>query len=298
MALNSMTGYASADGALDDDGQRLEWLWDLRSVNGKSLDIRLRLPSLLSDLEPECRKMLSGKLARGNVNVSLSFNVIRKGESLTVNRVMVEELVAASRMLASEHGVEPLTADGLLSMRGVIETAGDGETLSISSEARDRIMESFATAIGRLVDARHQEGSALHATLLRIMEDIERLVTELDNAPERRAERIRERLSDQIADLLAASTEFSADRLHQEALLIAAKVDIQEEIDRLRAHVENARALLESNDPVGRRLDFLSQEFNREANTICSKSNAIALTNLGLELKAAIDQFREQIQNI
>lgn len=297
MAVKSMTGYASRDGSLQLGAVDYRWTWDIRSVNGKSLDLRLRVPSLFNDLEQTFRRTLAKKIGRGNVNASLSLTTTRKDGGLVVNEDILQTVLALSKRLSDEHGVAPLTADGVLGVKGVLEVADDSGDTS-NDELKAALTSSFEAVIDDLSQSRANEGQALSDILTRILSEAETIVATVKDAPERKADRIKEKLRNQIADLVGNGTDFSEERLHQEALLLATKADVQEEIDRLEAHIASARDLLQSKEPVGRRLDFLSQEFNREANTLCSKANDVVITNLGLGLKNAIDQFREQVQNV
>jgi uncharacterized protein (TIGR00255 family) len=194
--------------------------------------------------------------------------------------------------------VEPPRADGLLALKGVVETE-DEETDEAERDKFDTaLLDSFAEALDRLVEMRMREGEQLTSVLGARVNEIETLAAEANVNPSRTPEAIGKRLNDQVKQLLEAAPTLDAERLHQEAVLLATKADIREELDRLQAHVDNARELLAGSGAVGRKLEFLSQEFNREANTICSKSNDVALTRIGLELKAVVDQLREQVQNV
>jgi uncharacterized protein (TIGR00255 family) len=294
MSLASMTGFARAHGT----SGPYAWAWELKSVNSKNLDLRLRLPPGWDAVEPAARAAAAKALARGAVTANLE--VKREGASSTVrvNEEVLAAVLDTMRSVASRVNANPPSLDGILGMKGVIEVveAEVGEEEKKKAEAA--IATGFERALGELIVARRGEGEALRAILAGRIDEITRLVAAAEASPARKPEAIRAKLAEQIAALLDTGTKFDPDRLHQEALLIAAKVDVREEIDRLVTHIAAARDLLKNGGAVGRRLDFLAQEFNRESNTLCSKANDAALTQIGLELKATVDQFREQVQNL
>ncbi len=294
MPLASMTGFARADGALD--GCR--WTWEIRTVNGKGLDIRLRLPPGHEYIEASARERLGAALTRGNVQAGLTMQSQPGTARFKINEQVLAEVLAAMDSIGQRIAVQPPTLDGLLAVRGVLE-AEDVET---DEEARKAlgaaILADLDIAIGALVADRGREGAAIGEILKGRLEEIERLARAVEASPARTVEAIRARLSDQIAALMEASSALDPQRLHQEAVLLATRADVREELDRLFAHIEAARALIADGGPVGRRFDFLAQEFNREVNTLCSKSNDRSITAMGLELKAIVDQLREQIQNL
>ncbi|MBO0906211.1 YicC/YloC family endoribonuclease [Jiella sonneratiae] len=294
MAVRSMTGFARTEV----ESAAGSFVWELRAVNGKGLDVRFRLPQGMEHLEPELRRVLAATISRGNLQASLQWRRETGGPSLVVNEAMLQNVLAMSGKLVAEGHAAPPTADGLLSIKGLIDIAeeapGDG-----AAEARDAaVLAGFKDALARLEDVRREEGAALAGVLSGRLAEISGLVERAEADPARSVEAIRRRLSEQVSTLMAASEDLDPARLHQEAAILAAKADIREEIDRLAAHLSAASALLAAGGVIGRRLDFLSQEFHRESNTICSKSNAASLTAIGLELKVVVDQFREQVQNI
>lgn len=298
MAVSSMTGFARSEGRIARPA--VAWVWEARSVNGKGLDVRLRLPPGHDSIDLAARQMVSEALSRGSVSLTLTVTGDAEAADLAVNEVLLDKLIAlAARKAASlPAGIAPARFDGLLNIRGVL----DGGQAALSNEdlaARDKaLLDGLRKTLKALVDARAQEGARLAPVITAHLDTIAELADRAAADPSAQPEAIRTRLATQVEDLMGAVPALSAERLHQEAALLAVKTDIREEIDRLRAHVGQARELLAKGGPCGRRLDFLSQEFNREANTLCSKSQDVALTNIGLELKAVIDQFREQIQNI
>jgi uncharacterized protein (TIGR00255 family) len=294
MPVASMTGFARFEGVVG----TTDFVWELRSVNGKGLELRLRLPQGLEPIENDIRRLAGAKLSRGNVQVALSLRKTDDAPAFTVNETMLEKILSLSeRLIAGGHAVTP-TADGLLAIKGIIDLAETIADPEADAARRAAILEGFGKALDQLAAARESEGAALRALLEQRLDEMETLVAAAESDPARSIAAIRRRLADQVSLLMNTGAGLDEVRLHQEAAVIAAKADIREELDRLTAHVAAARALLAAGGPVGRRLDFLSQEFNRESNTLCSKSNATSLTAIGVELKVVIDQFREQVQNI
>lgn len=294
MSLASMTGFARAQGA----SGAWRWSWEVRSVNAKGLDLRLRVPTGFDALEAAARAAAGARLSRGSV--SATFSYAREGESVSVsiNQPALDALVAAGRTAAERFGVPAPSLDALMGVKGIVEVMEAEQTPEDAERITRAAAAGFEAALDALVEMRLKEGTALKAVLRERLETMSGLIATAETLPERRTDAIRTRLEEQVRALLGAGAPLDADRLHQEAALLAAKADVREELDRLTAHVAAAHALLDAGGPVGRKLDFLSQEFNREANTLCSKSNAVALTQIGLDLKLLVDQFREQIQNI
>ncbi len=294
MTLQSMTGFARAEGA----SGRYRFVWELRSVNGKGLDMRLRLPPGLERLEPEIRQMITGRFSRGNLQVGLSLTVAEASVQAVLNRDALAAVLQLREELGDLVDRAPLKLDTLLGIRGLVDIK-EAEDDEIAVAARDAaILEGLKQAVGRLEDMRLGEGHALMTVLNAQVDRIADLTATVEADPSRTPEEIGQRLAAQLAALLQDSAVLDRDRLYAEAALLATRSDLREEIDRLKAHVAAARELLQAGGPVGRRLDFLAQEFNRESNTICSKSNSAAVTAAGIELKVVIDQFREQVQNL
>ena len=294
MALQSMTGFARREGT----SGRGRWAWELRSVNGKGLDIRLRLPPGLERLETDVRKSIADRLSRGNLQVNLSLSVEESRIEVVVNQDALTAVLALRDQLVGIVDPAPLRLESLMAVRGLVEFK-EAEEDEDAVAARDAdIMTGLEAALGDLRDMRRQEGDALGKVLLGHVTTIETLTSTVERDPSRSPQEIAARLATQVSMLLDGSTGLDRDRLHAEAALLATKADLREEIDRLKAHVAAARDLMSKGGPVGRKLDFLAQEFNRESNTICSKSNAAAVTAAGIELKVVIDQFREQVQNL
>ncbi|HVU40567.1 MAG TPA: YicC/YloC family endoribonuclease [Xanthobacteraceae bacterium] len=294
MALSSMTGFARRHGVCGS----YAWAWEIKSVNGKGLDIRLRLPPGWDAIEAGLRSRAAETLARGSIQTSLTVERHGVVPAVQVNTAVVEALVTAARQLARRIEASPPTLDGLLGLKGVIDIGEATENEEERRGAEEAVKAGFAEALAALADMRRHEGAALARVLGSRLDEISALTQRAELAPGRRPEAVRARLAEQIATLLAQSERFDPDRLHQEAILIATKADVREELDRLAAHVAQAKGLIEQGGPIGRRLDFLAQELNREANTLCAKANDLELTNIGMELKAAVEQFREQVQNV
>lgn len=294
MPLCSMTGFARRDGA----GDAYRWTWEIRTVNGKGLDIRLRLPPGFEHLDPATRERVGARLVRGNVQATLTAQQQPGAGRIRINEDVLAEVIAAMQKIGQRLDVQPPTLDGILSVRGVVETADAEPDEKTRERLAGMILADLESALTELVGARTREGRAIATVLGGRLDEIERLVGSAETSPARTPAAIRARLAEQVATLLDAAPALDPDRLHQEAVLLANKADIREEIDRLDAHVTAARDLLAHDGPVGRRLDFLAQEFNREVNTLCAKSNDRSLTAIGLELKAVVDQLREQIQNL
>jgi uncharacterized protein (TIGR00255 family) len=293
-ALSSMTGYARAQGGVPGIAFSIE----IKSVNARGLDVRMRMTPGYDALEAEIRRRISKALSRGSVTVNL--NVDREGEGgrVVVNRQALDAVLEAIKEIGQLTNSPRPTPDGILGLKGVLEQHDAPLDADAEEKLQGAIYDAVDHALGELKVSRKAEGVHLGEILNGQVNEIARLRDLAAAHPGRSREAVLARLKEQIADLMASSTGLSEDRLAGEALLLATKADIREELDRLTAHVATARSLLAEGGPVGRKLDFLSQEFNREANTLCSKSNAVDLTAIGLDLKAVIDQFREQVQNL
>jgi uncharacterized protein (TIGR00255 family) len=294
MALSSMTGFARGHGVAGS----YAWSWELKTVNAKGLDLRLRLPPGWDAIEVPARTRATEKLSRGTAYANLT--VERKGvaPAVKVNEPVLAAVLATLKGLRGVVDASPPTLDGILSLKGVIEVTEEDEREEDRRTAEAAILAGFDKALADLVAMRCEEGATLSRLLAARLDEIAALAARAEAAPGRKPEAIKVRLAEQVATLLAASARFDSDRLHQEAIMLASKADIREELDRLASHVEQARKLIAGGGAVGRRLDFLAQELNRESNTLTAKANDVDLTNIGLELKSAIEQFREQVQNL
>lgn len=295
MTTKSMTGFARADG----NGAGLNWYWEVRSVNGRGLDVRVRLPSGYERLDQAVRKAVSGALVRGNVSVQLF--VQRSGGDLEIqlNEGALRQVLGAAEKIRELTGAGPVSTEALLQVKGVLEIAEPEEADELKAERERLLLETLGTVLLDVTRSREGEGEKLSEAVAGVLVQIENRVAEIASHPSRAPEAILERVREQLRRLTSAELgELDPQRLHQEAVLLAGKADVEEELQRLRAHISAARELLVLKEPVGRKLDFLTQEFNREANTICSKANDIAITQAGLAMKATIEQMREQVQNI
>jgi uncharacterized protein (TIGR00255 family) len=294
MTLKSMTGFARADGVHDDTS----WHWEARSVNGRNLDLRLRLPAGFDALEIKARSLAQEKLARGNCTINLWVKREAGQMEIRLNEPALRQAQAVAEKACDLTGLKRARLDTLLAMRGVVEAVEGEEGEEAQTALNQALIASLAMALDQLVSARAAEGERLQGVIEKQLAAIASLVERAASASARQPQAIAERLAEQIARLTEPGANLDPDRLHQEALLLAAKADIQEELDRLRAHLAAANELIESRQPVGRKFEFLAQEFNREANTICSKAADVEISRAGLELKTVIDQLREQVQNI
>lgn len=281
-----MTGFARSSGQADG----VTWSWEVKSVNGRGLDIRLRLPSGTESFESAIRDALGKKFARGNFNVVFTYAQTDTASAFTVNGDLLDKLVDA----AKSYGDGQVDISALLNVRGVVETVSS----DVADLPPEPLIEGFHAALESMAESRAREGAQLQSVLSDILDDIEALVEQAGRCAATRPAAVRQRMQTQIAEILNGAPAVPEERLAQELAILATKADIREELDRLTAHISTARALLAAGEPVGRRLDFLCQEFNREANTLCSKSGDVELTNIGLALKAAVDQMREQVQNV
>ncbi len=294
--IRSMTGFASARGELGPHS----WAWELRSVNSKGLDLRIRVPDWLEGLEAALRADLPKSVARGSVTVSLRVSRAEDTGGLQLNSAVLDTTLSALSEiedLAMQRGVTlaPSKASDLLALRGMLEVStGDDDPAPLVAQMKS----GFSDLIAAFLQMRSTEGQALHGILMGQLSTVETLTIQAADLAEARTARVADALKINLARVLDNTDGADPDRVAQELALIAVKADVTEEIDRLKAHVTAARELLAQDGAVGRKLDFLMQEFNREANTLCSKAQNTGLTAVGLELKAVIDQMREQVQNV
>lgn len=290
--LSGMTGFARVEGALDD------WSWaiEARSVNGRNLEVRFRAPPGFESLDRIVREAAQARLQRGQVSVHLQARRAERAAAPQVNTPVLETYLALARDLV-ERGAAPPSADGLLALRGVLEAEETEPTAEARAALEAATGASLEAALEGLREARLAEGRQLTPVLTGFVDRIAGLVADAEAEAATQAEAVRERFVRRMAELAPETADFQ-DRIHQEAALLAARADVREELDRLHSHVASARALLSAGGAVGRKLDFLMQEFMREANTLCSKSATTALISVGLDLKAVIEQLREQVQNV
>ena len=294
MALSSMTGFARGHGVVG----AYAWSWEIKSVNAKGFDLRFRLPPGWDAIEVPARSRAAEKLARGTVYANLT--VERKGAAPTVkvNEAVLNAVLATLKQLEREVAAAPPTLDGILSLKGVIEVTEEDEREEDHRAAEAAILAGFEAALAALIAMRREEGATLGRLLSARLDEIAMFAARAEATPGRKPEAIKKRLAEQVATLLAASERFDSDRLHQEAIMLATKADIREELDRLASHVAQAQKLIADGGAIGRKLDFLAQELNRESNTLTAKANDVELTNIGLQLKGVVEQFREQVQNL
>jgi uncharacterized protein (TIGR00255 family) len=294
MTISSMTGFAREAGVTG----AYQWAWEIKTVNGRGLDVRLRTPPGYDGIGEEARQQVLKALARGMCQLNLSITRDATTARAKVNQDVLAALIDAIAGLKLPDGVRPASVDGLLTVRGVVEFEDEAE----SEALQEAVAADLRLAVGRMIEAlqaaRRGEGRALAEVIEARLAEIERLVEMAESCPARQPEAVKARLQSQLAALLETAPALDPARLHQEAVLVAARADIREELDRLRAHVAAAREVLRQGGAVGRRLDFLAQEFGREANTLCAKANDVSLSRIGLDLKAVVEQFREQVQNV
>jgi len=297
LTVASMTGFARATG----EQGPWKWAWEVKSVNARSLDVRFRTPPGHDRVEMAGREAVSRLFKRGSFNLSLSVQRVDSGQDerpMRINRALLDTLVAEASRYGGRVADEPPRIEVLMNVRGVVEPI---ETVEDEDELTRRMAQMHKTlqeALENLDAARREEGERLKKVLGTQLRELVALRERAASADETRPQKIVEKLKTQIAELLADTKGLTEDRLHQEVALMVAKGDIREELDRLDAHIAQARELLDAGDAVGRRLDFLCQEMRREGNTLCSKSNDVELTRVGLAIKATIEQFREQVQNV
>ena len=292
MGVASMTGFARAQG----EAPGTSWIWEVKSVNGRALDLRLRLAPGFDAVEPELRAALAQRFRRGNISANLSLSRTT-APALRVNREALSQFVALINELTGEVEAAPPRLDGLLALRGVVETV-ENEDEAVVEARRQAVLAGWSAALDQLAAARADEGARIGALLKSQLDEMAVLAAAAEGCAAAQPAAIRERLRTMLANLADLMPSMPEERVAQEVALLATRSDIREEIERLHAHIEQASELLQQDEAVGRRLDFLCQELNREANTLCSKSTDIELTRTGLSLKAVIEQFREQVQNI
>jgi uncharacterized protein (TIGR00255 family) len=294
VSVASMTGFARAGGQMDD----VSWQWEVKSVNARGLDIRIRLAPGAEALEVPVRNAVGEAFSRGSFNINLTVTRVAASTRFSLNHELLDQLLSVVKEVEGRVKGGMVQIDGLLRVRGILEAVEDVETDEDKAKREAAMAASFTEALTAIKAARKSEGERLATVLQSQVDQIAELAQRSTKVASAQPAAIRDRLKAQMADLLAGSTNLSEERLAQEAAMLAGKADVREEIDRLNAHVSQARELIGGGGAVGRRLDFLSQEFNREANTLCSKAGDIELTRIGLDLKAVIEQFREQVQNV
>ena len=293
MTINSMTGFGRSESTFG----KLSWQWELKSVNGRNLDVRFRAPSGFEWLDQEMRVRIAARIKRGNIQANFQYKRQELATEVHIDQDVLAKVMMAGKEIADKFDIAPPTADGLLRVKGVVELLDIEETEEEVKARQEAILNSLDHAITELDNSRAAEGERLLQILNDHVHSIKTLTTRAKLAADARPTKIEDRFRDQLNTVLETS-DLPEERLVQEVAILLTKADVTEELNRLEAHISAAQDLLKLHDPVGRKLDFLTQEFNREANTLCSKSSDIGLTQVGLELKAVIDQFREQVQNV
>jgi uncharacterized protein (TIGR00255 family) len=292
MAIESMTGFAREAGTVATHA----FAWEVRSVNGRGLDVRVRVPPGFELFSEAARKQMSAAFSRGTLHVNLAITSAAAPARPRINQEALAALVEATAGVSLPAGMAPASLDGLLAIRGIVEIAEEAED-AVSALERP-VLAALERLVTSLKQARLGEGLALETVIGGHLATIARLTGEAESHPARSVEAVKARLSGQVAALLEASNALDAQRLHQEAALLAVRADIREEIDRLHAHVAGLRELLAQGGPIGRKLDFLAQEFGRESSTLCAKAGDPGLSRIGLDLRTTVDQLREQVQNV
>lgn len=292
MAISSMTGFARMEGALEET----RWTWEIKSVNGRGLELRFRLPPGYDFLESDLRKLLAERFSRGSFNVFLSLKGAAIDGAFAVNRAALESAIKLIEEIRVRIDCDKPRPEGLLALRGVVEQESALDDEDSRSALAEKLKATFRACVGDLAEARRREGEALEALISGQLSSIATLTAVARSSGDAKLEAIRAKIALQLAELLAGAVP--EERLAEEAAMLAVRADIREELDRLDAHVAAGRSLLTDAGAVGRRLDFLTQEFNREANTLCSKAQDMGLKRVGLDLKTTIDQMREQVQNV
>jgi uncharacterized protein (TIGR00255 family) len=290
-----MTGYARLSG----EDQGFSWVWEVKSVNSRGLELRTKLPNGFDFLDLPVRDAAQKRFKRGNINIGLTIMYKSQAAPLAVNEVLLDQLVSlARRWQEKAPDLAPPRLDGLLALKGVLENDDSTGPRADDPELLSRLLQGCEKTLAQMETMRAEEGARLARVLEGLLSEIEHSVRAATLSAALDPEHLKGILRQQVAALLEAGASVSEERLAQEIALILAKADVREELDRLSAHSAAARKMLQGGEPVGRKLDFLCQEFNREANTLCSKANDIGLTSIGLALKVSIEQFREQVQNI
>jgi uncharacterized protein (TIGR00255 family) len=293
--LSGMTGFGRADGKFGD----VAWVWEARSVNGRNLDVKFRVPPGLESLEPRIREACARRFKRGSVQVSLAAkkDVASTAPQMRINHDVVAFYLSEGQAYVDAGRVAPPTWDGLLALRGVVETADVVEADDVKAQREAAFVVGLEAALDGLQDARQTEGRALHALFSDIFNQVEAVCAAAGNAAQDQVFAIRDRVQKRAAELLG-DTPYDEARLLQEAAALALKADVREELDRLAAHLVEGRKLLAGGGDIGRKLEFLAQEFHRESNTLTAKAATMSLTRAGLDLKSAIDQLKEQSANV
>lgn len=294
MSIDSMTGFAREEGTYG----AFSWRWEVRSVNQRGLDVRVRLPPGMESFEIRIRDLVGKRFKRGSFSVSLNITTTPGLAGYRLNEALLDRVLEIAEAVRARTDGPPPQVEGLLRLRGVLEPEEPDTDNEAWTAREDAIAESFDAALAKVAETRREEGTRLQAVLAQLIDEASRLTAAARELAALQPETIRLRIAAQFEELLGKVPALPEERLAQETALLVAKADVREEIDRLDAHLAQAHEVLAAGGAVGRRLDFLAQELNREANTLCSKAQDMELTRIGLDLKAAIEQLREQVQNI
>jgi len=294
MTLSSMTGFGRAEGHY----KHYSWVWEIRSVNGKGLDVRMRIPPGLDAFDQFIKTTIKKEITRGSINVLLQLSKEETDTDVKVNEAALDKLIGVAKKASVDHDLPMPSLDSLLSIRDVVEIIPTEDNENQISERNDILKKSFIEALSELKSSREEEGLATRKMLSDVIDQVENLLNQAEKIANNQPSLLKEKFEEKVSALFDNKQGIDKDRLAQEIVLLATKADTKEETDRLRAHIASARTMLDAKGTIGRKMDFLTQEFNREANTLCSKSSDITLTNIGLSLKTAIDQIREQVQNV
>lgn len=291
--LSSMTGFGRGEGVIEGTG----WVIEAKSVNARGLDIRCRLPAGLEMLEADIRRHCQAAFRRGTIQLAITLRAAEGRGGWQLDEAALERLLALADRI-EQKGAERPRIDALLAIPGILLGPDRTDVDLTAPDLRDELARAASAVIGRLAAARREEGAALGAMIAGHVAEIERLTRSASQCAGARPQAHKARLQAQMAELLEGDSPVSEDRLAHELAILATRADVREELDRLLAHIDSAQALLAEGGAIGRQLDFLCQEFNREANTLCAKSHDIELTRIGLALKSVIDRLREQVQNL
>lgn len=293
-----MTGFSRAGGQSNIDDMAFSWAFEMKSVNGKNLDFKVRLPIWLEAASSDLKRIAQKYFERGTISANLDIVTEDKQSNIKINQELLHKLIATAQEVCLHQGINPPTAGELLSVNGVVEIEKNTFDEKVIEKLQAELLSGFEKCCVSLKEDRQKEGAKMVVVLTNLLNKIENLVTQIEQYAESVPQQIRDKLQKQIADFLGENNNVSEERLAQEIVFFVNRADIREETDRLRAHIKTARQLLQSGESIGRRMDFLCQEFNREANTACSKAADVQIVNCGMELKATIEQLREQVQNM
>ena len=293
-----MTGFARQSSKLEKTDVTFEWVWEIKSVNGKSLDVKARVPSWLDEISLYFKNIAQKYFERGSLSVYLDFSSSRSDQAVSLNQPLFEEVMKLVNVIKENGGFETASAGEILNIPGLFEVDKKRFDEELISELHGRLLKNFEDCCQSLQMDRQKEGEKIKTVLEQMVDKIAGIVDKIAILAKNTPQTLKEKLQQQINELLENNVQITEERLAQEVVLLVNRADIREEIDRLNTHIATAREMMSKNQTLGRKFDFLCQEFNREANTTCSKASNIEIVNLGMELKATIEQLREQVQNM